>query len=312
MSVNTFVSMVQGYTDALVPVDTMTEATPLFVTCPWGKTNNGFSHKWQVAQDIIAAQMVDLNDAYPTIGADWKMDDRDIAMFAGRREVHVNTVDQMAGGNLDAYLDDEMPLIAQQTLMNATFDFYYAVNLPFANANQKVIDAEGGSASGNKYYSIHFIRWQEGQYQGLYNDKWAQAKGGVFKATKLSGGDRYPQTTTGKSVYGVDIEMPLGFLPANPQNVAVVANIDLATITEKELGTFIRKAIVMARVGKGGKAYAYCHPMVISAIGNIKEAQNLGIQNNGLYGVELQGVTFIGDYNMLDGEEAPVTLIEEV
>jgi len=308
MSSNTFVSMVQGYTDAQVPVDQITEGSPLFGSSFWGKTNNGFSHKYEELQSIIAAQAVDLNAVYPTIGAEFEMGDRDIAMFAGTREVHVNTVDQMANGSLDAYLEKEMPSVFAQTLMNVSFDFYYGVNIPFANANQKVIDASGGTATGNKYSSIHVIRWQDGQYQGLYNDKWAQAKGGVFTATKLSGGDRY-KNSDDKSVYGVDVEMPLGFLPVNAQNVSVIANIDLATIEDADLGRFVTDAVVQARPGKGGMIKAYANPVTIARLGNLKEAQNLGIQNNGLYSVVIAGVEFIGDWNLLEGVEAPVTLL---
>ena len=307
MSSNTFVSMVQGYTDAQVPVDKITEGSPLFTSSLWGATNNGFSHKYEELQSIIAAQAVDLNAVYPTIGAEFKLGDKDIAMFAGRREVHVNTVDQMAGGSLDTYLSKEMPSVFAQTLMNVSFDFYYGVNIPFANANDKILDASGGSASGNKYSSIHVIRWQDGQYQGLYNDKWAQAQGGVFTATKLSGGERY--VSGDKSVYGVDIEMPLGFLPVNPHNVSVIANIDLDTITDIELGKLVTEAIVKARPGMGGTIKAYANPMTIARLGNLKEAQQLGVQNSGLYSVVIAGVEFVGDWNLLDGVEAPVTLL---
>ncbi len=305
MSINTFTSFVQGYTKLPVPVDQITEGTPLFGSSYWGPTNNGFSHKFEELQSIIAAQAVDLNSAYPTIGAEFKMNDRDIAMFAGTREVHVNTVDQMAGGSLRAYLSKEMPKIFNQTLMNVSFDFYYAVNLPFAVASGKVLSATA-SPSGNKYNSIHMVRWQDGQYQGLYNHNWASAKGGVFIATEIDGGNRYK--SNGKSVYGVDIEMPLGFLPVNPQNVSVIANIDLATISNEELGTLVTQSIVNCRPGLGGTVKAYASASTIARIGTLKEAQSLGIQANGIWSVVYNGVEFITDWNLLDGTEAPVTI----
>jgi hypothetical protein len=306
-TLTTFNKMVQGYTDAVVPVDELTEASPLFATSEWGPTNNGFSQKYQVAQDIISASAVDLNSVYPKIGANWKLKDRDIAMFAGTREVHVNTVDQMAGGSLDAYLDDEMPLIGKETLSNISFDFYYGTSIPFAVSTGKLIDASNGSASGNKYSSIHVIRWEKGQFQGLYNKNWAEAKGGVFKATKLSGGDRY-KSDTGESVYGVDIEMPLGFLPANSKNISVVGNIDLATISDEVLGELLMDALIDARAGSGGMTRVYAGPKTVARIGNLKEAQSLGVQNSRFWSVMFAGVEIIADWNIIEGKEAPITV----
>jgi hypothetical protein len=304
---NTFRAMSIAYGDIdEETVDEVTEASPLFATSFWQPSNNGFSHKYKVVKDITAAAAVDLNGAYPTVGADFELLDRDMAFFAGRREVHVNTVDQLSGGSLDTYLDEEMPLVHNETLQNISFDFYYNVLLPFAKEKSKVVSAVA-SPSGSIYYSLHFVRWQKGQMAGLVNDKWAQANGGVFKATPLSNGNRY--VSGGKSVYGVDIEMPLGFLPANGDNVASIVNIDLATIDDAVFMQLIMDAIISARPGKGGKLVAYANPFVISRIMTLDQAQTVdNVANNGVNSVLMGGVEFIGDWILLTGTEAPYTV----
>ncbi len=308
MSLNTYKRMVQGYTPKLDTIDEMLEGTPLFQTSIWGPTNNGFSHKYNELKDIVAAEAVNLNSAYPTVGADFNLENRDIAFFAGRREVHVNTVEEMAGGNLNTYLKDEMPAVYNQTLMNVSFDTYYNVLRPFAKAKGKLVSATA-TPSGNKYSSIYFVRWQKGQMQGLVNDNWAKAKGGVFKAIPLSGGDRYVNPVNGKSVYGVDIEMPLGFLPANGKNVSGIVNIDLATITNDDLGQLVTNALVQARPGLGGKLVAYANPILVARLGQINQAQAKdGVSDNNVYSVLWNGVEIIGDWNLLEGTEAPYTI----
>ena len=303
---NTFKKMVMGYSAPQTPVDEITEATPLFKTSLWQPTNNGFSHKYKELESIIAADAVNLNSAYPTVGADFNLKDRDIAFFAGTREVHVNTVDQLNGGNLDAYLSEEMPEVFQSTLMNVSFDFYYNVIRPFAKAKSKLVSATA-SPSGNIYSSMYFVRWQKGQMAGLVNDAWAGSKGGVFTATKLSGGDRYKNADQ-KSVYGVDIEMPLGFLPANGRNVSGIVNIDLSTITNADLGALVTNALVQSRVGSGGTTVAYAPPTLVARIAQLDEAQMLGTADNGLLSTMLNGVQIVADWNLLDGTEAPYTL----
>lgn len=290
-------------------VDEVTEASPLFETSLWQPSNNGFTHKYKKVKDITAAAAVDLNGAYPTVGADFTLHDRDMAFFAGRREVHTNTVDQLADGSLQVYLREEIPLIHTETLQNISFDFYYNVLLPFADANSKVTSAVG-SPSGSIYYSMHFVRWQKGQMAGLVNEKWAQSKGGIFKAIPLSDGKRYVNSAL-KSVYGVDIEMPLGFLPANSDNVASIVNIDLTVgvLTDAVFMKLIMDGIIAARPGKGGNLVAYAHPFVISRIMTLNQAQVIdNVANNGVNSVLFGGVQFIGDWNLLEGTEAPYTV----
>jgi hypothetical protein len=157
---------------------------------------------------------------------------------------------------------------------------------------------------------MHFVRWQKGQMAGLVNDKWAQANGGVFKAIPLSSGDRYVNADS-KSVYGVDIEMPLGFLPANGDNVASLVNIDLTAgvISDAVFTKLIMDAIITARPGKGGKLVAYANPFVISRIMTLNQAQvKDNVANNGINSVLFGGVEFVGDWNLLAGTEAPYTV----
>ena len=187
---NTFKEMVQGYTSLPVHVDELTEASPLFTTSLWQPSNNGFAHKYEEVSYIIAAASVNLNDAYPAIGADFNLKTKDMAFYAGTKEVHVNTVDQMAGGNLSVYLKTQMDPIFAKTLNNISFDAYYNVIRPFAKGKSK-LESAAATGSGAKYYSMYFVRWQQDNMVGLVNDKWASAKGGVFKAISLNGGQRY-------------------------------------------------------------------------------------------------------------------------
>ena len=303
---NTFKEMVQGYTNVAVPIDEITEASPLFQTSLWQPTNNGFTHKYEELKDIMSAEAVNLNGVYPTIGADFNLKDRDIAFYAGTKEVHVNTVDQMANGDLNTYLGRQMNPVFGQTLNNISFDFYYNVLRPFSKAKTKLVSA-ASSDTGDIYSSLYFVRWQQDNMSGLVNDNWASAKGGVFKAIPLNNGARYKNASQ-KSVYGVDIEMPLGFLPANGQNVAGIVNIDLDTIDDKAFGRLVTDMIMEARPGAGGRLVAYGSARVISRISQLEEAQNMGNGDNGIWSVLFNGVKFVADYNLLNGTEAFYTL----
>ena len=138
------------------------------------------------------------------------------------------------------------------------------------------------------------------------NEKWAGSHRGVFTAERLSGGQ--PYKSNGKSVYGVDIEMPIGFLPVNGRNVSGIVNIDLDTIDEKAFGKLITERMVQARPGAGGTLVAYAHPVLVAFIAQMNEAQALGNADNGIYSTMFNGVQIVGDWNLLEGTEAPYTV----
>ena len=297
--------IVQKYTPAgtaQTPVDAITRGAPLFETAVWGSSNSGMTHVYEELVSILEAQAVDLNGAYGAIGAEFNLKNKDLAFYGGRKEVPTNTVDMTAGGDVAAYLAKQMPPVFNKTLMSIEYQMFYNILRPFAKANSQISQIST-SSTGDVYNTLFFVRWEEDQMMGLVNDAWARDQGGIFTVKPLSSGDRYVQAGTGVSVYGVDVELPLGLLPANKLNISVLANIDLATVTDADLAKAVTKAMVKSGTGLGGRTVAYGHPLLIARIGALQEAKTAGIDGtSGLYLAEMAGIPFVGDWNLLEQE----------
>ena len=188
-----------------------------------------------------------------------------------------------------------------QTLNNIEFDMFYNVIRPFAKDKGRLVKQSSG---GSDYFSLWFVRFQDGQMVGKYNPERA-GRNGLFAALPLNNGARYK--SAGKSVYGMDIEMSMGILPVNGRNVSGIVNIDLddvvSTAAKKEaFNRQVRQQLVQARPGSGGKTYIFGNPLLISELENFEQASE--VVDNGVTRSALAGIPMIGDWNLLEGTEA--------
>lgn len=306
---NTFKEVVQKYSadsdEAGRVVDEITEASPLFQIMPFQETNDGMTHIYEELKAIQAAQSVNLNAAYPTIGADFNLTDRDIDLIAGIRQVHTNTVDRLYNGSIEAYLDKQMKPIMSQTLMDLSFESYYDVIRPFAKEKGKLI-TEQASPVGANYFSLWIVRFQEDQFTGLYNPEFAGSRG-VFSVDTGNGW----HVENGKPVYNLKVEMTTGILPANGRNVSGIVNIDLDDVNSSadKKAAFARKVtdqLVQARPGTGGRTYIVGNPILISTLENLEQASQ--VVDNNVVRSTWNGIPMIGDWNLLEGSEDPYSL----
>lgn len=306
---NTFKEVVQKYSadsdEAGRVVDEITESSPLFEIMPFQETNDGMTHIYEELKSITAAGSVNLNAAYPTIGAEFNLLDRDIDLVAGLRQVHTNTVDRLYGGSIEKYLEKQMKPIMSQTLMDYSFESYYDVFRPFAKDKGKLV-TQTAAPSGNNYFSLWIIRFQEDQMTGLYNPEFAGSKG-VFSVDTGNGW----QVVNGKPVHNLKIEMTTGILPANGRNVSGIVNIDLDDVNSSAdkkaaFGRQVTERLVQTRPGTGGRTYIVGNPMVISTLENLDQASQ--VVDNNVVRSTWAGVPMIGDWNLLEGTEAPYTI----
>jgi hypothetical protein len=313
-----FKDIVQQYAQKqAVLVDSITEGSPLFGTAMFEPTTHGYRHVYEEVSGIVGMQFVNLNAANPSVSMNTNLKQTDIAKMAGKLEVHVDTATEIGGASSDAengraYFNKKAQTIIKRSLMSASQQSYYNLFEPYARSKGKAVSAVT-TPSGNKYFSVYVIRWEEGEFTGLFNPRGfgsVNAEGSMVKVTPLSMGGRYTNSE-GKSVIGWDMEMPFGFLPANPQNISTIVNVDSTANLDEGFAELLSNALVNARAGSGGRTYIYMAPALRSKLGRIKSSALSIDPSNSAYNrliTSWDGVEIIADYNLLAGTEAAITI----
>lgn len=303
---NTLRTAIQTYSAMPDPVvDETTERCPFLANMPFFPTNLGDSHKYKVLKDITTLEAVNLNAAYGHVGADFNMKTKDVAFYAGTREVHVNEVDVSPyNGSLDAYIQEEAPYIWKQTLSDIEFAMIYGTLRPFAKEKGKLQEYIAyGSTSGNKYSSLLVVRFERGQMHGLYNPDRAQLPKptpegemprGILGTIPVNGGNR-AKNSAGKSVYQVDLEAGVGILPVNGRNISGIVNIDIADVRSSDanrtkFGDMVSDAVLDANRNYGGDTVIVTSSRVKSQINRItngEKVEYMGLDMDAIDGVPI-------------------------
>jgi len=249
-----------------VMVDSVTEESPIFAMAPTQPASNGIQNVYEELKNIEGAQVVNLDEALPVVGADGEIKSVDLSVLGGIQEVGEDKAGKMGGA--PAYFASKMPAILSDTGSNLEKSLIYNSIKPYAKTNSRMQDA-GGTASG-AMFSIACVKWVAGETTLLY-DPTGFGNGKIFDIQPLSGGSLYKDADN-VLVYGQRIKTYLGVQLANPRNVSAIANIDLAVDEESTTGyealpteAQIDEMLLQAR-GNPANTFIYMHPKVKNAL----------------------------------------------
>jgi len=280
-------------------VDQISLPSPLIASAGFQETTHGFRHAYQELESVTGASRTNLNAAYSSVGADFVLKNKDIDLYAGRHEVHVNTA--AAFGSAQNYFQKKLTYIETSTLSSVDVDVIY-------NQMEKVCQDFGTQTkyvtSGSDFYSLRIVRWEEDVMSMLFNPT-GFGRGSMVQVKPLSNGDRYVNSS-GKSVYGADLELTVGLLAASKRNIGSIVNLKLAAI-DTAFGQALSDKLADLYVGTGGRTVVYGHPKAINRITKLLEAEKASIANSGILVNVWNQVQFIGDYNFIDGTEALIS-----
>ena len=287
-----------------VVVDQVIRKAPIIDSATFQPTNYGMKMKYAEVKTVTAMTAVNRNDSYPAVGAERKVDEMDITIYAGTQEVHVDTAKEWGdnGAGAMAYFEEQNPVIVKQTLAEIEKDLIYSPYRGFevvSKAFGKTVQFATSDTSPNSYYSLYIVGWEQGNMSMLFNPKGYSADG-IVKETALSGGT--PYMSSGKPVYGKIMEMTMGFFPVNKNNIAGIVNFKLSDV-DTNFFKMVNDALALV---EGDSLKLYAHPLVISRMMQAEEAQTIvdrGI-NRRLWGT----AEMVGSRNFLQGTEAFVTI----
>jgi hypothetical protein len=295
-----------GMPDGVI-VDQVTEDSPIIASALFQPTSHGMTHKYAEVKSVTAMTAVNRNDTYPTVGADKKVDNKDLALYAGTQEVHVNTAAEWGtdGAGAAAYFNEQMPTIIRESLSDIESEIIYNDNAGFeviAKAFGKLTTIAATDTTPNLYYSLYCVGWQQGNFSIIYNEQ-GFSGAGVVKQTPLNGGNRY-KNSANKSVYGVDLELPIGLFGVNARNIGGIVNFTLATIDS----TFFKKLNDMIALVRGGNKKLYAHPLVIARLMQAEESYTLSNGDNGVFKRMYSDIELVSSFSFLQGTEAFITI----
>jgi hypothetical protein len=249
-----------------VLVDSVTEESPILDMLPMTAASNGIQNVYEELKEIEGAQVVNLDEALPTVGADGEIKSVDLSVLGGIQEVGEDKAGKMGGPA--AYFAGKMPAILSETGSNVEKSLINNSIKPYAKANGRMQDA--GGVNGGNMFSIACVKWVQGETTGLY-DPTGFGNGKLFDIAPLNGGNFYKDDNK-VLVYGQRIKTYLGVQLANPRNVSAIANIDLVVDTESATGyealpteAQIDEMLLQAR-GNPANTFIYMHPKVKNAL----------------------------------------------
>lgn len=279
-------------------VDQISLPSPIIASAFWEQTTHGYRHAYTEMTAVTSASRSNLNGAYSTVGADFEVKNRDIDLYAGRHEVHVNTAEEFGGAQ--NYFQKKLSYIEAGTLQAVEDDIIYNLT---EDVCQELGTQTKYATSGSDFYSLRIIRWEEGNMAMLYNPN-GFGSGSMIKVTPLSNGQRY--VSSNKSVYGADLELSVGMLAVNKRNIGSIVNLKLTDINTA-FGEAFSDKLVELFVGSGGRMAVYGHPKIINRISKLLEAERASISNSGIVLKIWEQVQLIGDYNFKAGTEALIS-----
>lgn len=245
------------------------EQADVLAALPMYPTNNGLKHVFRKMNSVEGAKLINLDDELSAMSVDWTADSADLSAIGG--EIEVGEDEAAEFGGHQKFFAEMLPSIFQKTGMDIERSYLYNTLRKKAISWGNVIDA-GGAVGGQS--SVIVVKYVPGETGGIYDPKgWGTGK--AFDVLAYNGGQLYKFTRGTRTIsgYGMRVKTYLGFLMANPRNVAVIVNVDLAQTTP---GTYdalptklmMNKAIRMVR-GTSGNTMMYTPPAVVDALGEV-------------------------------------------
>lgn len=299
-----------------VMIDAVTEEAPILATLPMEEASHGLRNVYESLVDVDGAQLVNLDDALPSINADGTLEYQDLSVLGGIIRVGEDKARRFGGPG--PYFARKMPSILRQTGADTEQSFIYNNFRVYAKANSREQSAQlTAAATASSQYSMLCVKYASGEVTGLYDPE-GFGNGRVFDITPVNGGNIYEYTdgSTVKLVYGQRIKAYMALQLANPRNVASIVNIELTADDTTDTGyqalpteNQIDQMCIDARANPSN-SYIYCHPKVKAALGAYKGSALQMMPANGDRNDMIEtwnGIPIIASYNFKQGTEAVVT-----
>jgi len=211
-----------------VMIDLLTEESPFLERLPMEPCSDDNINKFEKLTSVESAKVVKVDEPLPVVNSETELDSTTISRVGGIIRAGKNLVDMWPTGKDGYYAKKFTPVLKEsgneleQTLLYNTF-------IDAAIKAGNVIDAGGRTA--DKQNTMLFIKWGEGETNGLYNPRLVNS-GKMFGMDDVGNGGTYeiynPDTDSYDLVYGRYMESFIGAQVANSRNVFAIVNIDLS------------------------------------------------------------------------------------
>lgn len=288
-------------------IDYLTESSPILESVTYEKSTHGLKHAYEVLDEVVGGSFVDIDAPLPTVDATSNLKWAELSILGGKHKAGQDKVRQFGG--MAAYLAKKTPKILRKTGQTAETALIYNILQAYAKDRGKLVSAED-APSGSKYYSILAVRWQDGEMTGLYDPK-GFAPGAIVDVEPIAGGNVYEDPDTKILVYGAYFKSYFGFLPANPNNIAGIVNIDKGEAAPDTLDEQIDEMLASCRAGDGGRTVVYMHRNMLTKLFKFKKEKlqmTTGETNIDRQIASWNGVPIVTSYNFKDGTEDAISL----
>jgi len=291
-------------------VNFLLNTNPVLANMPMEPTSNGTNHVYEEMLSITEAQVVDLDEALPTVDSTSALKQMNVSAIGGTLIVGEDKAKAFGGPGY--YFNTKIPGILEKTgnslekstlynNMRAAAVAAYSNSSLTGNTDHAIL--AGGS--GSLLNSIIAVKWESGNTTGLYNPE-GFGKGMLFDIKAISNGALYAHTDS-RLVYGARLKSHFGVLNANPRNVATIMNIDADNIpTEDEIDTMLE-----AVRADSMNTVIYMHPGTLRLLRAYKDsALRVGVEDKN-FDRQIEkwnGIPVVTSYNFLKNGEAAVTL----
>ncbi len=282
-------------------IDYITQDAPIFDTMDFNPSSHGLQHAYEKLTSITGGKLVGVDGELPEANMETTLDWQNLGILGFKLTAGQDKVKIISGGSFPAYVARKSPSIMAKTAMDSEASLIYDLLKPFAQKNSRVIDANPNASGITGFYSIIAVRWEDEELCGLYDPN-GFGQGAMFETTFLSGGQ--PYDLNGKIVYGASFKSYLGFLLANPDNIGMIANLD---VSHKPTAAMVDDMLDNCKAGTGGKTFIYGHPKALRMINDLKESRLVMGPDDTHYSRRIgdwDGIDLVGSYNFKKGTEA--------
>lgn len=274
-------------------VDYLTENAPILESIDWFATTHGLKHAYEVLTKATGGKFVGMDEPLSVANAEAVLKWAELGILGCTLEIGVDTLSQLTNGDFAKYLSQKTPAIFKETSANVEKHLVNNVFLPYVIKNNQAINANG---SGDQTYCIFAIRWEEGNFSGLFDPN-GFSQGSLMQTIPLSGGSAY-KNSKGQTVKGADFKSYLGVLTANPRNIAAIVNISKTNPVSADMMDELLESV---RAGDSGKTLIYGHPKALNTLKSLKSASLTMSANDKNYSRSISSwdyIPIIPTYNM--------------
>lgn len=279
-------------------VDWLTEETPVLDVIPFEEASHTLWNVYDEVSDVSGGGFVDMDAPLDTIEVDTKLRKVDLSILGAKMFCPEDKA--KAFGGRDRYFGKKTPKALRKLGVDAEKAIIYNNFRKYALDQGRILDA---GDPGDACYSLLAVRFVPGETTGLYSTAGFR-QGGLIDMKSINGGGLY-ENEQGILGYGVRMKGYFGIQIANPETVAVLANV---TATSKPTAVQVDNLLDMVRAA--GSTYLFCHRKMLSILADVGKGAAFQMtpadRKVDRRIAEWNGVPIVTSYNFADAAEAHV------